>query len=119
MRVSEIYSGLLKAADLEGRDVDATITGGEVREMEDGKKKLQLSFAELAAPLILNVTNAKAIARLHGEEITAWKGKRITLYPTQTQFGHKTVDCIRVRDTVPAQQPPAPSGQSGNGAVRF
>jgi len=119
VRVSEIYRSLVKAADLEGQDTDVTITGGEVREMEDGKKKLQLSFAELANPLILNVTNAKAIARLHGEEITAWKGKRITLYPTQTQFGHKTVDCIRVRDAVPAQQPPAPSGPDPNGAVRF
>jgi hypothetical protein len=68
----------------------------------------------------LNVTNAKAMARLHGEEITAWKGKRVTLYPTQTQFGNKMVDCIRVRDTVPApMQQQAQTAPSANGAIRF
>ena len=118
MRVSDIYATCLKAADLNNQDMTVTITGGEVREMGDSRKKLFLSFAEVKTPLCLNVTNARQIARLHGEEATLWKGKRIVLYPTTTMFGGREVGCIRVRDQVP--EPVTPSAAASTGAaVRF
>lgn len=52
-------------------------------------------------PLLLNKTNAKAIARLYGNNPSAWVGKLITLFPSQTSVGGEDVDCIRVRNEVP------------------
>lgn len=119
MKVSEIYSTCLKAADLGGQDVVVTIAGGEVRVMDDGKRKLFLQLQETSAPLSLNVTNAKMLSRLLGEEATAWKGKRVTLYPTTTQFAGREVDCIRIRDRLPEPPESTQSAAPKNGAVRF
>lgn len=121
MKISDIYSTCLKAADLNGQDLTVTIDGGEVRTLDDGKRKLLIKFRELQQPLLLNVTNARQIARLHGEEVTLWKGKQIILYRTVTMFGSREVDCIRVRDTVPVLQValPQPTQPLQSGVVRF
>jgi hypothetical protein len=120
MRVSDIYSTCLKAADLQGQDVNVTIAGGEVRTMEDGTRKLFLAFEELAAPLALNVTNARTIAALHGEEVTKWKGRTLVLFPTTTQFAGREWACIRIREQVPQlPEQPAPQQPATDGAVRF
>ncbi|MCA9047422.1 MAG: hypothetical protein KDA89_01760 [Planctomycetaceae bacterium] len=49
----------------------------------------------------MNKTNALIISGLYSDETDEWIGCRITLYPTETQFGAKMVDCIRIRDAVP------------------
>jgi len=122
MKIDDIYACSLKAAALGGEERVVTITGGEVRKVEDGKKKLVLSFAEYSQPLFLNVTNARKIATIHGDEATLWKGKQIVLYPTETDFGGRMVDCIRVK-AVPVQEPQQPAAQAqqpgSGGAVRF
>ena len=56
----------------------------------------------------MNKTNAMTIASLYGNEITAWMGKRITLYSARvTAFG-RTTDAVRVRPHAPQQQRKAP-----------
>lgn len=52
-------------------------------------------------PFELNPTNRKTISQLYGTKPSAWAGKFITLYPTTTEMAGQTVDCIRVRPTVP------------------
>lgn len=39
-----------------------------------------LHFCENVKPLILNVTNGKAIAKLYGKDMDGWVGKKIALY---------------------------------------
>jgi hypothetical protein len=122
MKVSDIYGGYLKAADLGEQDVTVTIQGGELRELED-KRRLQITFEESVRPLLLNVTNARQIAQLYGEEATEWKGKRITLYATTCDFAGRTVACIRIRDQVPqtVQSPEraTAASDSSNVVMRF
>lgn len=55
----------------------------------------------ISLPLALNKTNAKTIAQLYGNNPRAWTGKLITLYPTTTEVGGRTEDCIRVRNQEP------------------
>ena len=50
--------------------------------------------------LVLNKTNAAAIAKTHGDDSDEWIGQAIELYPAVTQFNGNTVDCIRVRASV-------------------
>ena len=47
--------------------------------------------------LVLNKTNAKAIAALYGKKVSAWTGKRIVLVPAMVDFKGDTVEAIRVK----------------------
>ena len=85
---------------------------------ETHAKALQNGDASKEKRLVLNKTNAKAIAGLYGWETNEWAGKRITLYATQCQAFGETVDCIRVRPIAPASpEPPAQTVQLGVAAA--
>ena len=89
-------STYLKAADLQGRRVTVAIN---TVKMEDigGDHKPVVSFAGKDKGLVLNKTNANMIAEIAGtDETDDWKGVRIVLYPTKTDFQGKRVDAIRV-----------------------
>lgn len=95
----------LGAWDLQGRDVTVTIEDVKAGQLvgEGGKKakKPILRFVGKEKTMACNVTNARTIAGMYGNDVNAWKGKKITIYPTMTQFGGKEMECIRVRPTVP------------------
>lgn len=61
-------------------------------------------------PLALNKTNAKTVAGLYGNKPAGWVGKTITLYPTTTDVGGRTEDCIRIRNEDPSKR-----ARKGNG----
>lgn len=66
--------------------------------------KLELATRDgelVPLPLLLNKTNAKTIAQLYGKRPADWVGKWIQLYPTTTEVGGETRDCIRVRPQIP------------------
>jgi hypothetical protein len=95
----------LYSYDLDGKDVTVTIekvTGG-VLIGEGGKesKKPVVHLVGTKKRLALNVTNGTIIESLYGKDVREWIGKRVTLYPTTTKFGGKTVECIRVRPKTP------------------
>ncbi len=102
------------AFDLQGKDVTVTIDrviGGELTGPGGKKSKKPLcSFRESKSgkPLAMNATNCKSVAALYGNDTDGWVGKRVTLYPTTTQMGGETVECIRVRPKVPAGKAAAP-----------
>lgn len=60
-----------------------------------------LAGKRLPLPLALNKTNMKTIAQLYGYAVKGWMGQCIALYPTTTDVGGQTVDCIRVRPQKP------------------
>lgn len=95
----------LYAFHLGGREVTVEIVrvrGGEVTGTGGKKNKKPLVyFRGKEKPLALNSTNAKTIASMYGNNTDDWIGKRVTLYPTTTNFGGETVDCIRIRPGAP------------------
>lgn len=101
-------SDYIAAVECRGKDVTLTIQGVQIEQMQmqKGKKEPKpiLTFKETKKKLALNKTNASSIAEMYGAEAEKWSGKRITIYPTRTQFGRDTVDCIRVREIRPAGQ---------------
>ena len=107
-------SDYLAAVEFGGKDVTLTINGVTVEELKmrggASDRKPVISFAETKKKLVCNKTNADSIAQLYGTEAKGWAGKRITLYPTKTQCGRDTVDCIRIRETVPASPVAATEG---------
>lgn len=106
----------IKSWDLDGKPITVTITKVEAGVIENRQKRKKdrmpvLWFRGAKKPFGCNKTNAKTIAGMYGNDTDAWVGKAITIYPTQTQFGNDTVDCIRIKPQVPtgkAQDMPAP-----------
>ena len=58
-------------------------------------------WQENQKPMILNVTNMKAIAKMYGPYIENWAGKRVQIYASTTKFGGETVECLRIRKEPP------------------
>ncbi len=99
MKANELCpSPHLEAADFHG-DTKVTIKSVAFKEVGDEKvTKGVVYFDELPRGLVLNRTNLKRIIGHHGNETDAWTGKTLTLYPSETDFGGKSVECIRVRE---------------------
>ena len=97
----------LSAVEFQGKDVTLEIAGVKREELktQDGGSETKpiLTFTSTKKKLVLNVTNASTIAELHGVEAESWVGKSVTFYPTTTSCFGDRVDCIRVRDKVPAK----------------
>jgi hypothetical protein len=96
-----MYPGrFLKSADLDGKIVTVTIADINAEELEGDKNKKKreyiLTFVGKKKAFVLNKTNACLIVQMFGKNPNTWRGKRVTIYPTQCRFGPKMVDCIRV-----------------------
>jgi hypothetical protein len=98
-------SKYLKAADIPSQGLPVKIAKIEREKVGTEKKqKWVVYFRGVEKQLVLNGTNWDLIAAaLREEDSDAWIGKFVELFPTQTQFGGKLVDCIRVRRYRPPQ----------------
>ena len=73
----------------------------------DGKDEdcIICSFTE-GKPMILNVTNCKAIAKAHGTNfIEEWAGLKITLFTMMVSAFGSNVEALRVEQTAPKGKP--------------
>jgi hypothetical protein len=105
--IDQLYpSRFLRAADLDGKPLRVTIASLK-RDDVGGEQKVVLSFTDGSKDLILNKTNARAIAKALGDETGAWAGKAIVLVPTQVDFRGDMVDANRVRAAVRPSKPAA------------
>jgi hypothetical protein len=98
MHIDQMFpSKFMRYADLNGRPMRVTIQSLK-REDVGGEQKIIMTFANGdAKQLILNKTNARAIAKALGDETKAWLGKDIVLVPAQVDFRGDIVDAIRVK----------------------
>ena len=94
-------SKYLKGAELQGKTVTVVIDGidphADLRKT-DGTTEHRplLRFKGKEKMMVLNRTNAQAIARMHGAEVKGWIGKAIKLRAEKvTAFG-KEWDALRV-----------------------
>ncbi len=108
MNINDAHpSKYLKAADLTNGDVVLTMKSGVdpvvmavIGEPNSGPKPV-LSFDGTDKQFVLNITNGNTITQQHGAETAAWSGKKITIFPTQTDYQGQAVACIRVRIAAP------------------
>lgn len=81
----QLYAGrFLKAGELLGKKVTLTISDVDLEELQgdDGAKKAKaiISFKESEKKLVSCKTNGLCIKEMFGKELSAWLGKRITLF---------------------------------------
>ncbi len=101
MKISAAFpSNYLKCDDLGGQPRIVNVRACVQEELGQGKdkeKKPVLYFSKGPKGLVLNVTNARVIAKAYGDDTGNWAGKPIEIYPTQVEFKGDLVDAIRVR----------------------
>jgi len=103
MHVELMYpNDYLKAPEFRGKDVTLTIEKvyiDDLKDMKGGKKKKYIiEFVETPKKLVLNITNARAIAKkLNEPKAIKWPGSKITLFPTTCEAFGEIKECIRVR----------------------
>ena len=101
MKFNDFFqTNYLRAEDLDRKDMVLTIKGVEGKEFEDGAKPV-VGFEETKKGLILNRTNFRSIAQLHGDSTELWIGKKIILFPTEVSFRGNPTMAIRIRLTPP------------------
>lgn len=92
------------AWDLNGKECTVIIEDVKAGSVGHGKKTDRKPIVRMRGKKktwLLNVTNARAIAAMYGNDTRAWVGKAVTIYPTMADFGGKPVDAIRVRPGIP------------------
>jgi hypothetical protein len=105
--IQDFYpSNYLRASDLGGKEVDATIDRITSEEFEqDGKKRTKpvVHFRNAGIkPMVSNKTNSLLIAAAVGsEDYTTWPGKQIRLYSDLVSFKGKVSEAVRVKRTPP------------------
>jgi hypothetical protein len=113
MDISSLFpSKYLKGEDLGGKEVTVTIKCMRVEKLGQGPEKEDkavLYFERATKALILNRTNALAIASLYGGETDDWRGKRIILYSEKVRAFGKIHDAVRVKEVRPAAPHPEDS----------
>ena len=98
------------------RDVELTMRGGKK------DKKPIIHFAERDKPLVMNKTNMRSIADLHGVQPSKWIGKQVELYPSTTEMYDTdlrkmvTRECIRIRAVSATPKAPRPEQPVEDGA---
>jgi hypothetical protein len=103
-------SRFLKAADLGGKPTVVTIKEVSREKLKNGNgeetSKSIAYFKGAKKGLVLNVTNWDKIADITGEDDSDnWPGHRIEVFPTTTEIGGETKDCIRVREPAQGELP--------------
>ena len=84
---------------MDGQDVVVTIEGYDQEEVGAERDICPtLKLKEFDRTFVVNRTNCKRIVAKYGNDLSEWIGKQITLYPSETDFGGRTVPCIRVRE---------------------
>ena len=105
---SAFPSKWLSADDLGGkahRLTIETVNQETVGQGADAEVKLVAYFRGAKKGVILNKTNANAIASKYGDETDDWSGAEVEVYPTPVTFQGVTKDAIRIRVPVPAASP--------------
>jgi hypothetical protein len=64
---------------------------------QDKDRKLVLWFTNDERGLVLNKTNIRLLTPVLGDDTRNWAGAIISVYPTTTSLGAKTVPCLRVK----------------------
>jgi hypothetical protein len=108
MKKSDVFpSKYVKVADLNGGDVEATISSVEWEKVGDDEKAVCYFKGNKVKPLPLNKTNYESIQDIDGDEETDnWGGTIVVLYPTTVRFNGVQTPCIRIKEqrvAVPAQ----------------
>jgi hypothetical protein len=101
MKIGQAFpSKYIKAADLDGKEHKLFILGVKIEDVGgpgNEEDKPVMYFNSKKKGVVLNRTNAMAVAAKYGDDTEGWVDKEIILYPDQTLFQGRMVECVRMR----------------------
>lgn len=100
MNINQAFpSKYLKASDLNDASVTVKISDVKIEQVGQNKDTKPVAyFHGKTKGLVLNKTNSRKIAAIAGSpETEDWVDTEIVIYPTETEFGGESVECIRVK----------------------
>lgn len=102
------------AGDMIGQNqITLTIANVTLEKMNSGRGGEQakpcLHFVEREKLMVLNKSNAAAIAKELGVETDIWRGATVALAVENVKVGRNTVPSVRVKSATPAKGKPAPA----------
>jgi hypothetical protein len=114
VNVNRLFGGrYLAAADLGETPRQGAIRAISIEEIGRAREsKLVLTVSGLAKKVVVNKTNARALAEAFGAETNAWRGRTIEILAVPTEFGGHPTRGIRLRpistdsSNAPAWDPP-------------
>lgn len=115
MNINDAFpSHYLKASDLGDAQPLVTIDRVEIEAVgRDKEMKPVVYFTGKDKGIVLNKTNSKKIAQIaESPDTDDWRGVKVTLYATETEFGGETVECIRIKAPASARRAAAPARRS-------
>jgi hypothetical protein len=92
-------SKYVKASDLKDQTHVVKIADVKIEEVGQNKETKPVAYFEgKAKGMVLNKTNSRKIAQIAGSpETEDWVGVEVAIYPTETEFGGESVECIRIK----------------------
>jgi hypothetical protein len=92
-------SKYVKASDLKDQTHVVKIADVKIEEVGSNKETKPVAYFEgRAKGMVLNKTNSRKIASIAGSpETEDWVGVEVAIYPTETEFGGESVECIRIK----------------------
>jgi hypothetical protein len=103
--INDVFpSKYLKAADLGGAERVVTISRVDFEPVgPDREMKAVIYFNGKKKGMVVNKTNANAVASISGSALTEdWEGTQVTLYPTEATFAGNTYEVVRIKRPKPA-----------------
>lgn len=100
MNINQAFpSKFLKASDLNDETHVLKIADVKVEQVGQNQDTKPVAYFEgKKKGLVLNKTNSRKIASIAGSpETEDWVGVEIAIFPTETEFGGESVECIRVK----------------------
>lgn len=109
--INDVFpSKYLKASDLGGAERVVTISKVDFEPVgPDREMKAVIYFNGKQKGMVVNKTNANAVASISGSALTEdWAGTQVALYPTEASFAGNTYEVVRIKRPKAAPPKPAP-----------
>jgi hypothetical protein len=91
-------SEYLRPDDLNDQSVAAEIKSVAMKEVgREQEIKPVVHFTNFQKGLVLNKTNGRLIAKEYGDDMSAWEGAEVILFPTEVEFKGEMKATIRVK----------------------
>lgn len=100
MNINQAFpSKFLKASDLNDETHVVKIADVKIEQVGQNQDTKPVAYFEgKKKGLVLNKTNSRKIANIAGSpETEDWVGVEVAIFPTETEFGGESVECIRVK----------------------
>lgn len=121
MKTNDVFpSKYLRGADIEDREVQATVSHVAMEDVTETEKKPVVHFKGATKGVVLNKTNWDRLVHISGsDDSDDWSGVKVILYTELVTFQGKTSPSVRIKRPPQGTAQPAKANEDMNDDVPF